>query len=225
MLLLLLTFLLLIAVAEELATALNAHLNGGESNAQGGRDFLIRVVVHVAHDEWDAESVGHGAEDAGNALLFGGQMNELFGGGWDGNIREGWIVVHRQESFAALLADVIKAMVDFDALQPVADRGLTLKSTKAEIGFYEYFLREVFRVDGVAGKIAAVSEDAAMVLRDQLFEGTEVAVGGGKSGLMQLLVERRRVVRVTIQGFFRGQTNYDLITGFNRRREIGGDSS
>ena len=116
-------------------------------------------------------------------------------------------------------------MVDLDALQPMADRGLTLEGAQAEIGFYEYFLSEVFRVDGIAGEIAAVSEDAAMVLSDELFEGTEIAVGRGHRSLMQLLVERRSVARVTIQGIFRGQTNYDLITGINRGSRNRKDSS
>lgn len=63
-----------------------------------------------------------------------------------------------------MLPDVVEAVVDLNALQPVADRGLTLESAKAEIGFYEYFLGEVFGVDGVAREIAAIGEDAPVVL-------------------------------------------------------------
>ena len=76
------------------------------------------------------------------------------------------------------LLDVSEAMIDLDALQPVAERGAAFKAADAEIGFDENLLSEILGAVGVAGQVAAVGDDLLLIELDEGLESAQIALAG-----------------------------------------------
>ena len=74
--------------------------------------------------------------------------------------------------------DVSEAMIDLDALQPVAERGAAFKAADGEIGFDEDLLSEILGAVGVAGQVAAVGDDLLLIELDEGLESAQIALAG-----------------------------------------------
>lgn len=82
------------------------------------------------------------------------------------------------ESLVQLYQKKSVAMIDLDALQPVAERGAAFKAADAEIGFDENLLSEILGAVGVAGQVAAVGDDLLLIELDEGLESAQIALAG-----------------------------------------------
>jgi hypothetical protein len=93
-------------------------------------------------------------------------------------VLQGWVFDIELIARTGALLDVSEAMIDLNALQPVAERGATLEVADAEIGFDEDFLGKIFGAVGVAGQVAAVGDNLLLVKLDQRLKSTQIALAG-----------------------------------------------